>query len=45
MRTVRHNNEYFALVATSIDHYGHHRAKVLQKFKKAGYIWCIKMLT
>jgi len=35
---------FFAIVATSFGHYGHHQAKVIQKFKKDGYIWCIQLL-
>jgi len=38
MHTVKHNNVYFALVATSFGHYGHHQAKLYKKCKKAGYV-------
>jgi hypothetical protein len=41
MYTVEHNNVFVALVAAS---FGHHQHNATQKFKKTGYMWCIKML-
>jgi len=35
---------FFALVATSFGHYGHHPANAIQKFKEAGYIWYLNIL-
>jgi hypothetical protein len=32
------------LVATSFGHYGHHQSNVIQKFKEAGYIRCLKII-
>jgi hypothetical protein len=43
MYPVKHNSVFFALVAISFGHYGHHQASVIQQFKKADYIWCIQM--
>jgi hypothetical protein len=31
MYTVKHNNVFFALVAASFGHYGHHHAYVIQQ--------------
>jgi hypothetical protein len=44
MYTVKHNNVFFALVTASFGNYSRHQASVIQKFKKAGYMWWIKML-
>ena len=30
--TVKHDNVFFALLATSFGHYGHHEANIVQKF-------------
>jgi hypothetical protein len=32
MYTVKHNNVFFALLANSFSHYGHHQANAIQKF-------------
>jgi hypothetical protein len=45
MYTVKHSNVFFALVDASFGNYGHHQANVIQKFKKSGYMWSIKMLS
>jgi len=45
MYTVKHNNIFFAFVATTFGHFGHHQANTTQRFKKVGYKWCIKMLS
>jgi hypothetical protein len=34
IRTVKHNNVFFALLATNFGHYSHHQANIVQKFKK-----------